>query len=170
MSLKQFLKFSLCFAVSFLTCYALLRLSDGSVLSFLEKIITVFPFMVTGLMGLTFLLFTYVDNISKEVTELRNEVDRKSFNLVIDKLSTLKKEVLYNAGLMLFLLILEVVVKGGADYLSTRLPFEDQIDISIISISCRAAFFVISLWAAMIQFQGFLISVELRDVIAKNRK
>ncbi len=87
-----------------------------------------------------------------------------------EKLTLLKREVLYNGALIVCLLILERSIKGVAAYLTTELPPQSAALILEVSIPLRVALFVASLWAATTQLKGLLVAAEFRDVIAKNRK
>lgn len=118
---------------------------------------------------MSFAMFTYLDNIAKDLTELRNEVDRSNYSIAHEKLTALKREVLHNGALILSLFVLELSVKGVAAHLATQLPHNVSLIVEI-SVTLRFAFFVTSLWAAGAQLKGFLIAAEFRDVIARNRK
>ncbi len=114
-------------------------------------------------------MFTYLDNIAKDLTELRNEVNRSNYTVAHEKLTDLKREVLYNGALIVFLLILERSTKGVAGFLTTQLPQNASLIVEI-TVPLRVALFVTSVWAASVQLKGFLVAAEFRDVIAKNRK
>ncbi len=115
-------------------------------------------------------MFTYLDNIAKDLTELRNEVNRPNYSIAQEKLTALKREVLYNGALIVCLLIFERSVKGVASYLLAQLPQQNAVLILEVSVPLRIAMFVASIWAATTQLKGFLVAAEFRDVIAKNRK
>jgi hypothetical protein len=167
---KQLLKLIAILVSVFGVCYGLLSISGGSAIVVFDEMLTAFLVIATLLAAMSVAMFTYLDNISKEFTELRNEVNKSAYVFAVQKLSDLKKEVLYNGGLIVFLFLLERSIKGVSIYLIARLPVEQVSQATYISISLRVALFAISIWAATTQLKGFLVAVELRDTIAKNRK
>lgn len=167
---RQFIKLLLIFGFAFAVCYGLLSISGGAAATVFDEILTAFLTVTMLIAAMSVAMFTYLDNIAKEVTELRNEVPKPAYLVAQQKLSELKKEVLYNGGFIVFLFIFERSIKGIAIYLLAHFPAEQAIPITYISTSIRVALFVASVWAATVQLKGFLIAVELRDVIARNRK
>ena len=148
----------------------MLKLSNGSAVVVFEEILTAFLVIAMLLSAMSVALFTYLDNISKDLTEVRNEVERPQYIIVHENLSALKREVLHNGALIVFLFLLERSTKGVSSYLVSQLPKPDTALIVNISVSLRIALFVASVWAASIQLRGFLVAIEFRDIIAKNRK
>jgi hypothetical protein len=166
---RQLAKLLLLLSLSSAACYGVLRLTNGSAAPVFEEILTAFLVVAMLLSALSVAMFTYLDNIAKDLTELRNEVDRSNYAVAHEKLTALKREVLYNGALIVFLLILERSIKGAAGYLTTQLPQNASLIVEI-SVTLRVALFVTSVWAASAQLKGFLIAAEFRDVIAKNRR
>ena len=169
MNARQLFKLLLLLSISSAACFGVLRLTNGSAASVFEEILTAFLVVAMLLSAMSVAMFTYFDNIAKDLTELRNEVKRASYSVAHEKLTLLKREVLYNGALIVFLLILERSTKGVAGYLTTQLPQNASLIVEI-SVPLRMAFFVTSVWAASAQLNGFLVAAEFRDVIAKNRK
>lgn len=170
MSAKQLIKFLLILGFSFAGCYGLLYVSSGSAASIFEEILSAFLVIATLLSTLSFALFTYLDNISKELTELRNEVNRAAYVAAHEKLSAVKKEIVYNAGLVIGLFLIERMTKGGAIYLVGHLTPDQGQQAMFLFLSLRGALLITAIWAAIIQLRGFLVAIEYRDIIAKNRK
>lgn len=170
MSAKQLFKLLLLLGGAFAVCYGLLLISSGTAATVFEELLTAFLVIATLLSAMSVAMFTYLDNISKELTELRNEVQKPAYMVAHQSLSELKKEVLYNGGLIVIMLLLERGIKGVSMYLLAHLPPDLAPDVTYISTSLRVALFVVSVWAATIQLKGFLVAVELRDIIARNRK
>lgn len=170
MNARQLVKLLLLLGISAAACYGILKLSNGLAAPVFEEILTAFLVVAMLLSAMSVAMFTYLDNIAKDLTELRNDVNRPKYSTAQDKLTQLKREVLYNGALIVFLLILERSIKGVAIYLTTQLPTQDAALIVEVSIPLRVALFVTSIWAASGQLRGFLVAAEFRDVIAKNRK
>lgn len=170
MSAKQLLKLLLLLAAAFAACYGILKLSNGTAVGVFEEILTAFLVIAMLLSAMSVAMFTYLDNIAKDLTELRNEVNRPNYSVAQEKLTLLKREVLYNGALIVCFLIFERSVKGVASYLIAQLPPQNAAIILVISVPLRVSMFVASIWAATTQLKGFLVAAEFRDVIAKNRK
>mgnify|MGYP001766640248 CR=1 FL=1 len=162
-------KLLLLLGLSSAACYGVLKLTNGSAAPVFEEILTAFLVVAMLLSAMSVAMFTYLDNIAKDLTELRNEVNRSNYTVAHEKLTDLKREVLYNGALIVFLLILERSTKGVAGFLTTQLPQNASLIVEI-TVPLRVALFVTSVWAASVQLKGFLVAAEFRDVIAKNRK
>ena len=162
-------KLLLLLGLSSAACYGVLKLTNGSAAPVFEEILTAFLVVAMLLSAMSVAMFTYLDNIAKDLTELRNEVNRSKYTVAHEKLTDLKREVLYNGALIVFLLILERSTKGVAGFLTTQLPQNASLIVEI-TVPLRVALFVTSVWAASVQLKGFLVAAEFRDVIAKNRK
>lgn len=65
---------------------------------------------------MSFGMFTYIDNMAKELTDLRNEVNREKYLLAQEGIAALKKEVLLNAGMVIGLCFIERSVKSFSGY------------------------------------------------------
>lgn len=170
MNTKQFSKLLLLLCISSVLAYAILVLSKGSAVLVFEEMLTAFHVVTMLLSAMSIAMFSYLDNIAKDLTEIRNEVHRKEYSNVQYQLDLLKREVIYNGALIVLLFILERSIKGVAAHLTAQLPPQSSELIAVVSIPLRISFFVASLWAASIQLKGFLVAVGFRDVIAQNRK
>lgn len=170
MTVKQLAKLLGILAVSFGVCYGLLRLSNGTAVQVFEEILGAFLIVATLLVTASAAMFNYVENISKELSELRKDYPKDAINNVISKLSELKREVLYNCGLVALLVILERGAKGVCAYLQTYYQAGTAEQIVYLSVSLRFSFFIVSAFAAMNLLQGFITSTEYRDHLAKLRK
>ncbi len=169
MNARQLVKLLLLLGISSVACYGVLRLSKGSVAPVFEEVLTAFLVVAMLLAAMSVAMFTYLDNIAKDLTEVRNDVDRSKYVLVHERLTALKREVLYNGALIVLLLILERSTKGVATHLAAQMPSNATLVLEV-SLPLRVALFITSVWAASGQLKGFLIAAEFRDVIARNRK
>ena len=170
MNAKQFIKLLLILCFAFAISYGLLSISNGTAATVFDEMLTAFLVMATLLAAMSAAMFSYLDNISKELTELRNEVKKPAYVVAHQKLSELKKEVLYNGGLIVGLFLLERSIRGISIYLLMHLLADQAVHVTYISTSLRVALFAASVWAATIQLKGFIVAVDLRDVIADGRK
>lgn len=170
MNAKQFFKLLLLLVASFGICYGVLTVTKGSATPVFEEILTAFLVVATLLSAMSVAMYTYIDNIAKDLTELRNEVNRLNYSETQEKLTCLKREVLSNGALIFCLLLSERIIKGLAIYLVAQLPTQYGDFISEIQVPLRISLFTVSIWAAGTQLRGFLVAAEFRDVIAKNRK
>ena len=135
-----------------------------------DEALSAFLVVATLLVTMSVALYNYIDNTTKDLSDVRNEVDRRKLGIVLDKLSALKREVLLNGGLIAFLFVLERVSKGVSVYLLAQLPLEHHRVVRDVSTGVRFAFFVVSLVAAVIQLKGFLLAADFREHIVRNRK
>ncbi len=81
MNARQLFKLALLLCASAAACYGVLRLSKGSAAPVFEEILTAFLVVAMLLSAMSVAMFTYVDNIAKDLTELRNEVSRASYSV-----------------------------------------------------------------------------------------
>ncbi len=135
-----------------------------------EEVLSVGLAVLTVLFALSIGMFNYLDGIAKDLTELRNEVGKSKYVYVQESITRLKREVLYNLALIILLLLTEKFIKGLANVLITWLPTSMIVDPANALLSIRGAMFTAAIWAATIQFNGFLVAAEYREIIAKNRK
>ena len=169
MNARQLIRLILLLSMSAAACFGVLRLTNGSAAPAFEEILTVFFVLATLLPAMSIAMFAYLDNIAKDLTELRSEVNRPDYLVAHEKVTVLKREVIYNGALIFFLLILERSIKGVAGYLTTQLSQNAPVIVEV-SVPLRVVLFVTAVWAASAQLKGFLVALEFRDVIAKNRK
>jgi len=136
----------------------------------IEEVLSVGLAVLTVLFALSIGMFNYLDSIAKDLTELRNEVGKSKYIYVQESITKLKREVLYNLALIIFLLFTEKLIKGLTQVLITWLPMRLISDPANALLSIRGAMFVAAIWGATIQFKGFLVAAEYREIIAKNRQ
>lgn len=170
MTVKQLAKLFGLLVVSFGICYGLLWLSNGAAVQVFDEVLGAFLVVATLLVTASAAMFNYVENISKELSELRKDYPKDAINAVIEKLSALKREVIHNCGMIALLFILERAAKGISAYLQTYYQAESAQQIVFASVSLRFAFFMVSAFAAMNLLQGFITATEYRDHLAKLRK
>lgn len=167
---RQLLKLLAILGAAYSVAYLLLRATAGAVSVVFDEALSAFLVVATLLVTMSVALYNYIDNTIKDLSDVRNEVNRKKLGVVLDKTATLKREVLLNGGMIAFLFILERVTKGISSYLIMEMPIETHRGISDIATSLRFAFFVVSLAAAIIQMKGFVLAADFREHIVRNRK
>lgn len=153
----------------FSICFGLLFFSTPPTQLF-EDALSAFPFIATLFGALSFAMFTYVDNISKELPDISSDTLKKELNSIIDKLSSLKREVLHNGMLIGALFILEIFAKGVAAYYAAHPQYREQVIIAYVFLSLRFSFFCTSIVAVFIQLRGFITSIDYRGIISKSKK
>lgn len=136
----------------------------------INELFNVLPYIIAAICALSFVMFTYVDNNAKDLTDLRNEVDRQKYILVHARLSDLKREVLANVGAILLFFILERIVKAALDYIVSEQIVSNLWLASVVGTSMRFSCFAVIIVASGCQLLGFIIAVEFRELIASNRK
>jgi len=115
-------------------------------------------------------MFTYVDNTAKDLTDLRNDVDREKYKVVQKKLSSLKFEIIANAAVILVFFGLEYIIRTVVVHVFLERALKKTWLIETIGVSLRFSCFSVIIYAASSQILGFLIAVEFREQIANNRK
>ena len=147
--------------LSILVCFLSLHISDGSAKIIFTEVLGSFSALVIFGTTLSVALFNYIDNISKDVSDI--EADRNKIETALTGLSDLKKEVVINASLILSLLIVELAAKGLVKSIAPEnIPFES---FYWVVISVRFSIFVLAIMAASEQIRGLLVAIEYRNVI-----
>ncbi|PCI19084.1 MAG: hypothetical protein COB62_06035 [Piscirickettsiaceae bacterium] len=120
--------------------------------------------LITG--TISYALYSYVDGIIKDIATDDRVNNKEQFNVVITKLSELKKEILVNAFTVVMLLIIERVSHG----VSLVFPITNDQPFNWVwafSISVRVACFASSVAIAVVQFRGFIYANEFRTIISR---
>ena len=148
-------------SVSIIVCFASLHITDGGAAPIFSEILVSFPALVIFGTTLSVALFSYIDNISKDVSAL--DSDREKIGIALTSLGALKKEVVINAGLIICLLVLERAAKGLEQSIPPQnIPFES---FGWVVLSGRFSIFVLAILAASEQIRGLLVAIEYRSVI-----
>jgi len=130
-----------------------------------QQFLSVFTVIVLISGAMSYQLYSYVDNIAKDISSDERIKDNKAYKLVTGKLTLLKKEILINAFLLIPLLVIGVSFQGLADFfpITEQSPFNWFWGISkAASISC----FLVTLVVALVQFLGFLHATEYREIMS----
>lgn len=148
-------------SISIIFCFASLHFTNGAVAPIFSEILASFPALVIFGTTLSVALFNYIDNISKDVSAL--DGNRDKIGVALSSLGRLKKEVIINAGLIIFLLFLELAAKGLEKSISPRqIPFDS---FGWVVLSGRFSIFVLAILAASEQIRGLLVAIEYRSLI-----
>lgn len=170
MNTKQFLKLIVIIAGSYLVMHLLIYVSGDSLFVVVEKAMSASFILAAVLVALSVGMFTYVDNIAKELTDLRNDVDRSLYKIAQGKLTELKKEILFNAVLIIVLYLLVVGIDAVGSYIVSAGMAKNSWLTKTICLSLRVSCVVAAAFAAISQLLGFIVAAEYREVIANNRK
>lgn len=148
-------------ATSLVVCFASLHATSGGAEVVLSEVLSAFSALAIFATALSVALFNYVDNISKDVSSVEGDANKIAHAL--NGLSALKKEVIVNAGLILSLLILELVLKGVSKSVSPdEIPFQS---FYWVIFSLRFSFFTLAILAVSEQIRGLLVAIDYRNVI-----
>ncbi|MBJ7312598.1 hypothetical protein ACFOLJ_01055 [Rugamonas sp. CCM 8940] len=170
MNVKQLSRLLVIILIAYWFCYLSLYLLSGPVFTFFDDMLSASIVIISVMLAISFGMFTYVDNMAKELTDLRNDVNREKYIIAHGKIDSLKREILLNAGLVLILCLLERVAKSAAGYFLVLATKNQMWLQSTIFTSIRFSFFCTSIWIIISQLRGFVVAVEYRTLIASNRK
>ncbi|WP_300753345.1 hypothetical protein [Janthinobacterium sp.] len=165
-----FWKILLVFIVAYSSSHAAIYFSADRINAAFEGIFIALNFLMPTMLAASWGIFTYVDNMSKELTDLRNDVDRPKYVIAQKALAALKSEIILNAILVFVLFLVDKIVASATAAPKIMQEFSNPWLIGTISLSIRLSFLVIAVVAALIQMRGFITAVEYRTVIAINRK
>jgi|SRR5690606_5790489 len=161
------LKLILILASSGTTSFAILYFTGGVATPVFTNTLGAFV-TITMLFGaLSFALYNYLDGITKDLPKKLLKYNPDKYQNALNALGALKREVISNIILIIVLLLIERVLLGlnevinGGDW---KLPA--WVGWSVIS--ARVACLVAGIYAALIQFRGFLTANELRTVLMNN--
>lgn len=166
MSLKNTLKLLAIFSVSWVAGYFLLKVSKGCIAPVLEETLAAFVVVALFASALSFALFSFVDNISKDISNNKERFNKAKYNDSILRLSDLKKEIISNAGMIIIFFLLERITKGTFTVINDPNIIAFQFWPSIL-ISFRVSCFFVSFVAIVIQLRGFITAIEFRSIISK---
>jgi len=148
-------------SVSIIVCFASLHITDGGAAPIFSEILASFNVIVLVGTSFSVLLFSYIDNISKDVSALNSNTDK--IGVALSSLGEVKKEVVINVGLIIGLLVLELAAKGLEQSIPPQnIPFES---FGWVVLSGRFSIFVLAILAASEQIRGLLVAIEYRSVI-----
>jgi hypothetical protein len=163
-------KLLIVFFVAYSLSHAGIYFSADRINVVIESVFITFNFLMPTVLAASWGIFTYVDNMSKELTDLRNDVDRPKYVIAQEALATLKSEVILNAILVFILFIVDKIVASVTTAPKILQVFPNPWLVGTIILSTRFSFLVIAVVAALIQMRGFVTAVEYRTIIAVNRK
>lgn len=118
---------------------------------------------------MSFAMFTYTDNIAKDLIDLRNEVARSKYLAAQEKFSKLKTEILLNVVFIIGLFVMERFIKSAMPA-AISFTHKNPWLATTIFLSIRFSLFSILIWTTLSQILGYLTTVEYRAIIASNRK
>ncbi len=155
--------FTFAFSLTLLATYYLESLAAPIFEELLSAFIVIA--MITG--TLSYALYAYIDGISKDVAADKKNIGKRNYNVVVDKLNGLKREILVNAFSVVGLLVSERIAHG----ISLVFPVSSEDPFNWLwasAISIRIACLALSVYIAAIQFRGFIISNEYRAIISRS--
>ncbi|WP_425253899.1 hypothetical protein ACPJXG_08065 [Janthinobacterium sp. NFX145] len=170
MSRAGFWRLLLVFFVIYSASHAAIYFSVDRINAAIEGVFIAFNFLMPTVLAASWGIFTYVDNMSKELTDLRNDVDRSKYVIAQEALAALKSEVIWNAMLVFILFLADKIIASATTAPKILEVVPNPWLVGTIALSTRLSFLIIAVVAAFIQMRGFVTAVEYRTVIAVNRK
>jgi hypothetical protein len=160
------LRFILCFVLAFVASLGLVYCTGGVAAEVFEGLLSAFIVLALLLGAASYSLFTYVDSIAKDIAHDEKAKNSAAYLDTVASLSALKKEVLVNAFATAGLLLVERIAHGFA------LVSQSEADFSwawAVATSTRMACFASSVLLVGVQFHGFLIASQFRDVMSRGK-
>lgn len=161
------LKLIFAFLISSGLSFATLYFSCGMATAVFENTLSSFVTIAILFGALSFALYNYLDGITKDIPKELLKTKPKKYKHTLNALNDLKREVIYNIALIIFLLLLERTLFGVGEVIydaSSNLPTW----VGWAIISARVSCLVVGIYAAIVQFRGFLTANDLRTVIMEN--
>lgn len=161
------IRFILVFVLAFCVALLITVYTKSLAAPIFEELLSAFIVLTLITGTLSYALYAYVDNVTKDVASDARARKHERYISAIEKLTDLKKEILVNAFAVVGLLILERVAHGFSLIFptSTEQPFNW---LWAFAISIRVACFASSVVIAAIQFRGFIHANEFRSAISRN--
>ena len=156
--------FTLAFSAALLFTYYAKSLAE----TIFQELLSAFVVLTLITGSLSYVLYEYIDSVSKDVASDGKNKNKSNYNAVIESLTELKKEILVNAFAVVFLLVLERIANG----FSLIFPVIDTEPFNwpwACAISVRFACFWLSVVIAAIQFRGFIIANDYRTIISRGK-
>lgn len=163
MNFKNFLKLLVIFSLSWIAGFYLLKLSNGCVAPVFEETLAAFVVVALFASALSFALFSFVDNISKDIANYKERFDQTKYQETIQRLSDLKKEIISNAGMIILFFLFERIAKGLFTAMTDPNISVFQLWPGIL-MSFRISCFFVSFIAVAIQLRGFITAIEFRSI------
>lgn len=170
MNNRQGIKLLAIVFLAYFFSYGLIYFGGERVAIVFDDLLSAFLMVLTVICAMSFLMFTYVDNTAKDLTDLRSDVDREKYVKVHICLSDLKREILLNIAFIVAIFLIEKSIKSFVLYAESEHLFANEWLLKTVGISIRFAFFSVAVWSSFTQFLGFVIAVEYRELIGRNRK
>lgn len=161
------LKLIFIFLISSGLSFATLYFSCGMATPVFENTLSAFVTIAILFGALSFALYNHLDSITKDIPKELSKAKPNKYKNALRALSDLKREVIYNIALIILLLLLERTLFGVGEVIygaSSDLP----IWVGWAIISARVSCLVVGIYAAIIQFRGFLTANDLRTILMEN--
>lgn len=165
--IKKPFQVGLYIAVSFCLSFIALDFSQGKVGAIIEEIMGAFIVLITITSALSFVLFNYVDGISKDVSGI--EGTKEKIQLAIDRLDDLKHEIIETVVLIFALLVLELALKGILSAFIDKINDSNHL-IEWVTLSIRFTCFNLAMLAVSEQVKGLLVAIRFRSLLFREKK
>jgi hypothetical protein len=165
--IRNLLKLSLCYGGSFFASVALALVFGAVAQNMFNSILQSFSSMVTVAAAMSFVFFTYTDNIEQKLSDLYKKFNEVKIDQAHDSIGGLKREILLNGIFILCMAIFEKLV-SGIDFEKYQINISNhKIEASLVGVASRMSMFILALLVLMDQVRAFLTAIKLRPVISK---
>jgi len=147
--------------------FAALYFSCGLAKPVFENTLSAFVTIAILFGALSFALYNYLDGTTKDIPKELSRNKPEKYKNALKALNDLKREVINNIALIILLLLLERALFGVGEVIydaSSNLP----IWMGWVIISARVSCLVVGMYAAIVQFRGFLTANDLRTILMEN--
>lgn len=165
--IRNLLKLSLYYGGCFVVSVALALVFGADAQNIFSSVLQTFSFMVTVAAAMSFVFFTYTDNIEQKLSDLYKKFNEAKIDQAHDSIGRLKKEILLNGIFILGMAILEKLVSGFNIEKYQIIIGSHKIEATIVAVASRLSMFILALVVLTDQVRAFLTAIKLRPVISK---
>lgn len=164
---RNLLRLGFWYGGSFVITLVLALVFGAVVHNTFSSILQGFFTMVTVAAAMSFVFFTYTDNVEQKLSDLYNKSNELKIDQAHDSIEGLKREIILNGISILGMALLEKLV-SGID-LEKYLIFigHHKIEASLAGVACRMSLFILALLVLTDQVRAFLTAMKLRPIISK---
>ena len=164
---RNLLRLGLWYGGSFVITFVLALVFGAVVHNIFSSILQGFFTMVTVAAAMSFVFFTYTDNVEQKLSDLYKKFNELKIDQAHDSIEGLKREIILNGVSILCMALLEKLV-SGIDF-EKHLIFigNNRIEASLAGVACRMSLFILAFLVLTDQVRAFLTAMKLRPIISK---
>lgn len=161
------IKPSICFIVCLLITSILAVIVGPAILVLLGDIIPTIQIIITVLAALSFVFFTYIDNIEQKFTDLYKKFQESKIDKAHVSIAELKKEILTNVFFVISIVILERIISAVPAKQYYLMISGFYIEGSMVTLIIRLSLFLLELLVFVDQGKAFITAVQFRHIVSK---